>query len=60
MTIITLTLFYLVLSSSAASAANLVIDKQAGPGEPGILHTPNYSNDAACIQAALDNSKNGI
>jgi len=59
MTIFTLTLFYLVLSSPAALAANIVIDKQAGPAGPGLFHTPNYANDAACIQAALDNSKSG-
>ena len=59
MTIFILTLFYLVLSSPAALAANIVIDKQAGPTGPGTFHTPNYANDAACIQAALDNSKSG-
>ncbi len=31
----------------------------AGPAGPGLFHTPNYANDAACIQAALDNSKSG-
>ena len=40
-------------------AANIVIDKQAGPAGPGLFHTPDYANDAACIQAALDNSKSG-
>ena len=59
MTIFTLTLFYLVLSSPAALAANIVIDKEAGPTGPGIFHTPNYANDSACIQAALDTSKSG-
>src|SRR5665811_1260103 len=62
LTIFTLTLFYLALSSPAALAANIVIDKQAGPAGPagpGLFHTPNYANDAACIQAALDNSKSG-
>jgi uncharacterized membrane protein len=59
MTILTLTFVYLVLSSPAALAANIVIDKQAGPAEPGLFHTPNYANDAACIQAALDYSKSG-
>ncbi len=54
-----LTLFYIALSSPAALAANIVIDKQAGPAGPGLFHTPNYANDAACIQAALDNSKSG-
>ena len=62
LTIFTLTLFYLALSSPAALAANIVIDKQAGPAGPagpGLFHTPNYANDAACIQAALDNSISG-
>ncbi len=59
MTIFTLTLFYLALSSPAALAANIVIDKQAGPAATGLFHTPNYANDAACIQAALDYSKSG-
>ncbi|RPJ77527.1 MAG: PKD domain-containing protein, partial [Alphaproteobacteria bacterium] len=59
MVIFTLTLFYLALSSPAALAANLVIDKQAGPAGPGFFHTPNYANDSACIQAALDKSKSG-
>lgn len=57
--IFALTLFCLALSSPAALAANIVIDKQPGPVEPGIFHTPNYANDAACIQAALDYSKSG-
>ena len=59
MTIFTLTLFYLALSSPTALAANIVIDKQAGSAEPGFFHTPNYANDAACMQAALDYSKSG-
>jgi PKD repeat protein len=59
MKILTLTLFCLVLSSPAALAANIVIDKETGPAGPGIFHTPNYANDATCIQAALDNSKSG-
>jgi PKD repeat protein len=59
MIVFTLTFFYIVLSSPAALAANIVIDKQAGTAGPGIFHTPDYANDAACIQAALDNSKSG-
>jgi PKD repeat protein len=59
MTIFTLTLFYLALSCSVALAANIVIDKQSGPAEPGLFHTHNYANDAACIQVALDYSKSG-
>ncbi len=59
MTMLILTVFILVLSSPAALAANIVIDKQTEPAGPGIFHTPNYANDAACIQAALDYSKSG-
>ncbi|HEY3362532.1 MAG TPA: PKD domain-containing protein [Methanosarcina sp.] len=59
MTILILTIFYLALSSPAALAANIVIDKQAGPAGSGLFHTPNYANEAACIQAALDHSKSG-
>ena len=59
MKIFTLTLLCLVLSSPAALAANIVIDEQTGPAGPGLFHTPNYANDAACIQAALDYSKSG-
>jgi hypothetical protein len=59
MTIFILTLFSLALISPAALAANIVIDKEAGSAEPGFFHTPNYANDATCIQAALDYSKSG-
>jgi len=59
MTIFTLTLFFLVLSSSSALAANIVIDKQAGSDGSGYFHTPNYANDSACIQTALNYSKSG-
>ncbi len=59
LTIFTLTLFYLALSSPTALAANIVIDRHAGPAGPGLFHTPNYANDSACIQAALNNSKSG-
>ena len=59
MTIFTLTFFYLVLSSPAALAANIVIDKQTGPIGPSLFHAPNFANDSACIQAALDTSKSG-
>ncbi len=58
-TILILTLFYLALSSPAALAANIVIDKEAGPVETDLFHTSSYANDAACIQAALDHSKSG-
>ena len=59
MTIVIFTLFFLVLCSSAALATNIVIDKEAGPAEPDIFHTPNYTNDSACIQAALNYSQSG-
>jgi uncharacterized membrane protein len=59
MIVLTIGIFCFLLSSSIASAANIVIDKQTGPAEPGIFHTANYASDAACIQAALDSSKSG-
>ncbi len=59
MTIFLLAAFYLMVSSSAVLAANIIIDKQVGPSTPGIFHTHNYASDSACIQAALDNSKSG-
>ncbi|AKB51075.1 Chitin binding protein [Methanosarcina barkeri str. Wiesmoor] len=59
MTIFILTLFSLALISPAALAANIIIDKEAGSADPGFFHTPNYANDATCIQAALDYSKSG-
>ncbi len=59
MVICILILFFLVLSSSTALAANIVIDKQAGSDGSNVFHTPNYANDAACIQVALDQSKSG-
>nr|WP_155398204.1 PKD domain-containing protein [Methanosarcina barkeri] len=58
-TVFALSFFYITLSSPAALAANIVIDKQTGSAESGIFHTSNYANDAACIQAALDKSKSG-
>jgi hypothetical protein len=58
-TILILTLFCLALSSPAALAANIIIDKEAGPAGANFFHTHNYANDAACIQAALDHSKSG-
>ena len=57
--IFTLTLFYLALSSSAALAENIIIDKQTGPAGPGLFHTSNYASNSACIQAALNDSKSG-
>jgi len=59
MIVLTIGIFCFLLSSSIVSAANIVIDKETGPAEPGIFHTANYASDAACIQAALDISKSG-
>ncbi|MDD4249650.1 MAG: right-handed parallel beta-helix repeat-containing protein, partial [Methanosarcina sp.] len=59
MKILTLTLFCLVLSSPAALASNIVIDDDAQPAVSGLYLTSDYKDDAACIQAALDNSKSG-
>ncbi|MDR7666032.1 PKD domain-containing protein [Methanosarcina sp. Z-7115] len=59
MTIFIFSLFFLVLSSSVALATNIVVDKEAGPAGPDIFHTPNYTNDSACIQAALNYSQSG-
>ncbi|MFZ2498413.1 PKD domain-containing protein [Methanosarcina sp.] len=59
LTIMTFTLFFLALSSPAALATNIVIDKQAGPAGPGLFYAPDYANDSACIQEALNNSKSG-
>ena len=56
---VTTTVLFLILSISVVSAANIVIDKQSGPAGPDIFHTPDYANDSACIQAALDYSKSG-
>lgn len=57
--IFALILFFIAVNSSAALAANIVIDKQAGPAGQGLFHTPNYADDSACIQAALNSSKSG-
>ena len=58
-TIVILTFFYLTFSIPVALAANIVIDKEAGPDGTDFFHTPNYANDATCIQAVLDHSKSG-
>lgn len=55
----TLAFFCFVLSSPAALASNIVIDDDAEPAVSGLYITSNYNSDAACIQAALDNSKSG-
>jgi len=59
MTVFTLTLFCLMLISPSALAANIVIDKKAGSAGQELFHTPNYANDSACIQAALNSSQSG-
>ncbi|MDD4248127.1 MAG: right-handed parallel beta-helix repeat-containing protein, partial [Methanosarcina sp.] len=59
LTVFALTLFCLVLSSPAALAANIVIDDDAQPAVSGLYLTSDYTDDAACIQEALDNSKSG-
>ena len=59
LTIFVLALLYLMLSSPVALASNIIIDDDAQPAVSGLYLTSNYRNDAACIQAALDNSKSG-
>ena len=59
LTVFTLAFFCFMLSCPAALAANLVIDDDAQPAVSGLYLTSNYKDDAACIQAALDNSKSG-
>ncbi len=59
MIIFILIFIFLSLSSSSALAANIVIDKQTEPDGSNLFHTPNYENDSACIQAALNYSKSG-
>ncbi|WP_440945538.1 PKD domain-containing protein [Methanosarcina sp. T3] len=58
-TVFAFALLYLTLSSPAALASNIVIDDDAQPAVSGLYLTSDYKNDAACIQAALDNSKSG-
>ena len=50
---------YLTLNNPAALASNVVIDDDAEPAISGLYLTSDYADDAACIQAALDNSKSG-
>jgi PKD repeat protein len=59
MIVVTFAFFCFMLSSPAVLAANIIIDKQAGSAGTGLFHTPNYANDAACFQAALDKAKSG-
>ena len=59
LTVFVLALLYLTFSSPVALASNIIIDDDAEPAVSGLYLTSNYANDAACIQAALDNSKSG-
>ncbi|MHC1757859.1 MAG: disaggregatase related repeat-containing protein [Methanosarcina sp.] len=59
LTVFVLAFLCLTLSSPAASASNIVIDDDAKPAISGLYLTSDYTDDAACIQAALDNSKSG-
>jgi hypothetical protein len=59
LTIFLLSFIYLGLSSSAALAENIVFNKEAEPSGLGLFHSPNYANDAVCIQPALNYSKSG-
>ncbi|AKB71732.1 hypothetical protein MSMAC_1842 [Methanosarcina mazei C16] len=59
LTIFALAFFCFMLSSPAAFASNIVIDDDAQPAVSGMYLTSDYTDDAACIQAALDNSKSG-
>ena len=59
LTLFVFALLYLTLSSLAALMSNIVIDDDAEPAASGLYLTSNYTDDTACIQAALDNSKSG-
>ena len=59
LTVFVLAVLYLTLSSPAALASNIVIDDDAQPVVSGLHLTSDYKDAAACIQAALDNSKSG-
>ena len=59
LTIFALAFICFILSSPAALASNIVIDDDAQPAVSGLYLTSDYKDDAACIQAALDNSKSG-
>lgn len=45
--------------SSAPLMSNIIIDDDAEPIVSNLYLTSDYTDDAACIQAALDNSKSG-
>ena len=60
LTIFILTFLYIALNSSPAPLpSKIVIDDDAQPAVSGLYLTSDYTDDAACIQAALDNSKSG-
>ena len=59
LTVFALAFFCFILSGPAALASNIVIDDDAQPAVSGLYLTSDYTDDAACIQAALDNSKSG-
>ncbi len=54
-----LILFYTTTSSPTYIESNVIIDDDCQPAVSGLYLTSNYANDAACIQAALDNAKSG-
>lgn len=51
--------FYLAVNNSSVLAANIVIDGSSESTVSGLYLTSNYSDDAACFQAALDNAQSG-
>lgn len=59
-TVLALSFFYIILSSPAALATNIVIDKQTGPAESDLFHTTNYANDAPAFRRHWINQKVGI
>ncbi|MCB5288278.1 MAG: hypothetical protein LHW64_10825, partial [Candidatus Cloacimonetes bacterium] len=59
LTVFALAFFCFILCGPAALASNIVIDDDAQPAVSGLYLTSNYPDDAACIQAALDNAKSG-
>ncbi|AKB71733.1 hypothetical protein MSMAC_1843 [Methanosarcina mazei C16] len=58
LTLLVSTFFYTTLSDPAL-ASDIVIDDDAQQAVSGMYLTSDYTDDAACIQAALDNSKSG-
>ncbi|RPJ72948.1 MAG: hypothetical protein EHM20_13035 [Alphaproteobacteria bacterium] len=53
------TFFNLTVGNSSALAASIIIDGNSEPTVSGLYLTSNYSDDAACFQAALDNAQSG-